>query len=66
MRAARGPVFLLLGVGVGVYANTLGNELIFDAKTLIAHNPLLGDLGRVPELLRSDYWKPELVSGRSQ
>jgi len=48
---------------VGVYANALGNGFVLDAEPLIASNPLVADLSRVSELVRSDYWRPELVSG---
>lgn len=54
---------LLAGVAVAVHANALPNALVLDAETLIAKNPLVRDLSQLHVLLRSDYWRPELVSG---
>jgi len=49
------PAVLVL-LALAVYANTLSNGFIGDDKIQLLKNPLLADLGNVPQLLRSSVW----------
>jgi len=48
---------------VAVFANSAWNEYAMDDRSLVVRNPLTAELSGIPELWRSDYWAPEIVSG---
>ena len=49
-------IALIVLVTALAFARTLGGELVYDDHLLIARNPLIADLGRLPELFSSSYW----------
>ena len=47
---------ILMAVSFVAYANTLPNELIFDDKPVILHNPLIHDLSSLSTAFVRPYW----------
>ena len=55
-RGQRVALTLVVLVACGVYANTLGNELVYDDRKLIPANELMHDPWRVDQILVGRYW----------
>ena len=55
-RGQRVALTLVALVACGVYANTLGNELVYDDRKLIPANELMHDPWRVDQILVGRYW----------
>lgn len=56
---------LVVGAAVVAYANAGGGPLMFDARVLVAENPILGEASaaNVGFALTHDYWAPMAVDG---
>jgi tetratricopeptide (TPR) repeat protein len=57
--ARRGGVGGLAAVGLlaaGVYLNTLRADFTLDDVKIVAGNPLIRDLGHIPQIFRTHYW----------
>ena len=50
---------LLLTVACGVYANSIGNDFIWDDVELIQNNPLIRNLGNIGRIATTHYWDVE-------
>ncbi|HEX9243380.1 MAG TPA: hypothetical protein VF875_13140 [Anaeromyxobacter sp.] len=47
---------LLLTAACAVYANSIGNDFVWDDVDLIKDNPVIRDLGNLPKLATTSYW----------
>ncbi len=55
---------LLMTVACAVYANSIGNDFIWDDVPLIAENPLIRTLGNIRKIATTHYWDLETPDER--
>ena len=61
-RGRRAALALVALVACGVYANSVGNELVYDDRKLIPANELMQDPWRLDRILAGRYWGEVLHS----
>lgn len=60
---ARAVAWIVAGVAIATYANTLAGDFTFDDTWILLQNPLVQDLGRLGDLLTSPYWGDRVSAG---
>ena len=55
-RSTYAQALVVLIIAFAAYANSLGNDFVYDDKLMLVDNPWIGDFSRIPDIFTSNVW----------